>query len=548
MTELKHEDLPPVPKKLDHHGVKAVLDQEDKIEYAYRTRSSSDFMTFVRGLKIDSQFGPQVFERCIAPFQRDCFEDLAPNLHALREGKKPKDRRWWIERTKKASKDADLAIVCLWLVAFPHRPFYAQIGAANKEQASIIKERMANLLHWNPWLNEHVEIVQWEVRSKHRMTGGQPLAHIHIMSSDIAGAHGGTPDLLIINELSHVTKWEFVENLMDNAEGVAQGMVIIATNAGFKGTKAEVWRNNAISSDSWKVHCWAKPAPWHSLEAIRDAKARNPHSRFRRLWWGIWASGKGDALSEEDIERCFTFNEPILLPEPGWLYVGGLDLGVSHDHSGLVSLGINERLQKLKLVQWRAWVPGVNSEVDLMSVEDACYQMHLTYGFQFLFYDPDQAKLMAQRLIRKGVPMKQMTFSSYSNLTAMANSLIQVVEAGKLEMYDDPDYRMRRDLGKFDLVEKSYGFRLEAVSDEFGHADVGTALVITLPFAVDCLAGSAGLRQEDSVAIEEDEELSEKEIEELPAEMREIIDGEEGGSRRTKKKLDPYEGVMEGWF
>ena len=68
-------------------------------------------MLFVRGLKIASQTGPAVFENCMAGFQRDTFIEMAPSLEALRVGEKPKMQRFWIERTKKASKDADLAVV-----------------------------------------------------------------------------------------------------------------------------------------------------------------------------------------------------------------------------------------------------------------------------------------------------------------------------------------------------------------------------------------------------------------------------------------------------
>jgi hypothetical protein len=41
------------------------------------------------------------------------------------------------------------------------------------------------------------------------------------------------------------------------------------------------------------------------------------------------------------------------------------------------------------------------------------------------------------------------------------------------------------DLGRLTIVEKSYGYRLEAVRDEHGHADLATALAIALPIAVE---------------------------------------------------------------
>lgn len=529
-----------IPKEFDYDEIqkvrkeqfsKAALSKQGIIEKAYQLRSAKDFMCFVRGITIAGQHGPRIFEEVMADFQRDFFKELASNLEECAEGKMPGCRRWWVERTKKAGKDSDLALIIIWLIAFPKRPFFMQVGAADKAQASIVKERVVHLLHWNEWLNEHLEVIQWEVRSKKKMIDGSPMAKLEILSSDTSGSHGGTPDVLIINELSHVAdgKLEFIENLMDNADGVAQGLIIIATNAGYKGTKPEVWRNNALSSDNWGLNIWARPAPWHDSETIKEAEKRNTRSRFRRLWKGEWPSGKGDALDEDAVKECFKLKGPILEPVVGWQYIGALDLGISHDHSALVVLGVHEDKQIIQTVLWKAWEPGAikregrKGEVDLMEVEKYCLAAHKRYHLRYMFYDPFQAKLMAQRLFRQFVPMKEMTFASGKNLDRMASCLIQAVEDRKLECYDDVDHRLENDLGKFNIVEKSYGYRLEAVSDETGHADVGTALAIGLPGAFDIMEGIDGLRPEDDL-IAEDVDLSKEELDTMPDDLKGILE------------------------
>ena len=68
-------------------------------------------MCFCRGLTIDGQAGPRLFENVIADFQRFTFEELAPNLEAVAKGVLPDTQRWWIERTKKAGKDSELAVI-----------------------------------------------------------------------------------------------------------------------------------------------------------------------------------------------------------------------------------------------------------------------------------------------------------------------------------------------------------------------------------------------------------------------------------------------------
>lgn len=509
-------------------------------------------MCFVRGVTIESAKGPRVFENCMARFQRVCFEDIASSIQSLRDGDMPETPRWWIERTKKASKDADLALIALWLTAFPRRPFLIQVGAADSDQAGIVKDRISHLLQFNPWLNDHVEMIHSQVKSKKKMNDGKtPLAVMNILAADAAGAHGGTPDLLIINELSHITRWEFAENLMDNVDGVAQGMAIIATNAGFRGTKAEVWRNAALydsvnnANPAWSLHVLSKPAPWHNQAVLQDARRRNTPSRFKRLWQGRWVSGKGDAIDDDHIDRCFCLPGPILEPEDGWIYIGGLDLGVSHDHSGLVVIGVHEREQKIKLAWMKAWSPNTNTgEVDLIDVEDACKQVSRIYKLSILLYDPHQAKLMAQRLVRANIPMREMSFSSGTNITNMTTAFMQVVESGKLLCYDNEDGRLRRDFGKFNIVEKSYGYKLEAVSDEFGHADVGTALVITLPAAMEVLNGFSSFTGEEEICHVQESPLSEEEVDALPAGLKDIYGVEEEVRIEERRSRDPFEDII----
>jgi hypothetical protein len=519
--------LPPHDSHSPRKVMKMDSSQRERLFNTYKKMSEKSFRCFYRGLTIASVLGPRIFENVMAGFQRDVFESMADSLEQLRDGKMPDKRRFWIERTKKASKDADLAVIVIWLIAFARRPFYSQVGAANSEQAAIVKQRISHLLHWNPWLGEHIELVQSVVRSKKKLDNGQPLAKMDIMSSDVAGAHGGTPDLLIVNELSHMKKWEFAENLLDNADGVAQGIVIIATNAGYKGTKAEVWRNNAIKSTMWHVNILAKPAPWHSKEFLKDTQKRNPPSRFRRLWWGVWVTGQGDAVAEEKIDQAFVMDGPLSEPEDGWEYVLGLDLSVSNDHSGLMVLGINYLEQKLKTAWWKAWTPSVKTrEVDLIDVENTVYMVFRLFRASFMFYDPFQAKLLAQRLNRRGVCCKEMSFQVPNNLVKMASSFVQVLDAGKLQCYDDPDGRLRRDFSKFKIVEKSYGHRLEAVSDEYGHADVGTALAICLPYGVDALGGFNSLQADDELMFTGSADVSEDEMKKMPSEFKELFEME----------------------
>lgn len=495
-----------------------------ELQLAYQKRASENFLTYLQGLIIPSGYGPKIFSECIADFQWECFKDLAPSIHAVRDGVMPPKRRFWIERTKKASKDGDIGAAILWLVAFPKKPTYMQIGAGDRDQAAIIKSRIVNIIHYNPWLNDLVEVQTWKIVNK------QGLAVIDIMAADITGAHGGIPDLLVVNELSHVTKFEFAENLLANADGVPQGVVIVATNAGYKGTKAESWRKIALESDFWTTHILHAPAPWIGKEELADSIKREPASRYARLWQGVWSSNKGDALEEDAVNAIFSHNlTPLTKPQEGFTYLGGLDLATKQDHAGCVILEVDYTNQRLRVAQMRRWKPrGRYNEVDLVRVEEEVYGLARAFNCHWFGYDPHQAVLMAQRLTRRGIPMREWGFNP-ANQVKMADALLQAVNERRLVSYRDSEDTLLRDLEKFTILEKNYGYRLEAVADESGHADVGTALVICLPRAMALLNLCGGFSSDDTLIPEEDTPLTESEAQSLPGALKSIYD------------LDPHE-------
>lgn len=523
-----------------------------ELDAAFAVASSKSFMHFVRGLTIPSARGPKMFELVMADFQREFFEDIAPSLHALRDGTMPLNRRFWLERTKKTAKDADVAICLIWLMAFTDRPLLCQVCAANSEQAAIIEDRARAVLYHNRWLYEKVEVIQRMIRSKKNPT----TTKVQIEATGSAGAaQGPTPDVLVLNELVHVERWDVMKAHMNNAAGVPMGIVIVATNAGVKGTPAETWRKNALANrDRWRIHIYTKVAPWVTKEDMEDARRMDPiGAEYARLWEGRWISGTGSAVGEDEIDRCFCIPGPSWKPEVGWRYVAGLDLGISHDHAGLVVLGANEQLNKIRQVAMQGYVPSVPNdkgvlEVDADLVEVDVIRYWQTFGIEWFGYDPAAGgSFMAQRLRRKGVPMREMTFASPTNQTLMAVAFVTTVKDGRLECYEDQEGRMRRDFGKFNIEHKPPSkYKLTAVSDEFGHADVGVAMAICLPKAVAMLEGRVGLGKDDVLVEENDEELSEEEVAEMPDDLKDIyeMDLEDAALRGKRPKISEF---SDGW-
>ncbi len=182
---------------------------------------------------------------------------------------------------------------------------------------------------------------------------------------------------------------------------------------------------------------------------------------------------------------------------------------------------MHQQDRRIRVARLKRWIPPVGGKIDLRQVRETCHDWAKEYTVQWFGYDPSQAVLMAQDLTGLGVPMREVPFSG-NNLDRMATTLKETLEAGILEAYDDEQLSLQKDLGKLDIVEKPYGYRLTATSDEDGHADVATALCIVLPEAVRRLGGLT-LAAERTMLYDVDL-IKQDEYEEIPEELRSIYD------------------------
>jgi hypothetical protein len=526
------------------HKSETIFSSEE-IERAIRSRAPDDFLLFVGSLVLPSAevlFDDAMREyedRGIEPFQRRFFEDVSPSLQAVRINEMPPVRRFWLERTKKGSKDNDIAVCLLWLMAFARRPTFCQVVAGGKDQAGIIKHRAEDLLFFNPWLHEHVKFMQ------NRIVGTNGLGETVIEASDKALSHGETPAVLVLNELVHVAKWDVMETHYNNASGVARGIMIVATNSGYKGTKAEKWRQTAEKKKSrWHIHEWRKEAPWLNEEDLDDARDMNTPSEYERLFRGRWVVGGGDALTEESVEHVFcSYLTPMTGKEEGWEFVAGLDMGRSHDHSGVTVVGANREKKRIRVAFLRDWKPTIENDrgvkqIDVASVKKCIVAVYEQFRPVWFGYDPAEgAWQIAQELKIGGILMREMPFTS-AGLNGMADAFLKAIVV--LESFESEI--LRRDLSKFSMKARPPDrYRIVSLRDEFGHADVGTALLICLPKAVELVGGLE--RRVPTMFFHDESELTDEQVKEarqgdsfLDEMLKECEElDEENAWKRTKK-------------
>lgn len=476
-------------------------------------RYATDPVAFREDLIIPSAHGPSRFGEVIADFQREDFVALDQAFLALKEGRKPDLSRLWIERTKGASKDSDLAVALLWLLAFCPRPLSCQVGAADRDQADEMRKAAKDILRLNSWLEEVIEVQSWSIVNER--TGSV----CEIIPADVAGSHGARPDLLIVNELSHVTRQEFVQNLMDNATKVPHGVVIICTNSGHLGTWQHDWKENARTSERWYYSAFQQPAPWLDPDELEEAKKRNSPNRFARLWFGQWVPAEGDAIQVGFIDRAVDPSwQPLRSCLSGHVFVAGIDLGLKRDNAavcvlaksagwmeeqpvkhdqqplpsaieGALDAGLmddprstvedwdsvwHEGDGKLRLAFTRVWRP-TQGQINLQSVEDCVAELHAQLGLSLALFDVWQAGQMIQRLHAQGIEAEGLHFTG-NVLTEMASEVVTGFQDNRIVLYEDAE--LIKDLKRAQLIERPQGSRLEWSRTSEGHGDLGTAFGI----------------------------------------------------------------------
>jgi hypothetical protein len=449
------------------------------------TRYSGDFPAFAADLHVPLGAAAGRLGDNWAEFQQRDFEVLGSSLMAVARGQVAPIRRFWIERTKGGSKDSDVAVAMLWLLAFAHRTVRIQVGAYDREQASELRYIIRAILGidapLNKLLNEVVEVQQHRIVA-HAGTPGRTESVCEILTTDAFGSHGSRPDIVIANELTHVQSEAFMQTLLDNADKIPHALVIIATNSGEIGSWQEKWRDIARESDRWHVSVLNTPAPWVSEADLAESQKRNPPHRFNRLWKGIWSSGEGDGLNPQDIAACTTLKGPQH-PKDDRIYLAGLDLGINRDHSGFVILAADPRKGMVEVAKVWSWNPAdfEDHKVDLIEVRyviETAYQMYRFVGCKFDFW---QAAYLAQELSAAGVPMSECKMVA-DDLNRITRSLLDAFSNRRIALY--PHAELERDLLRIRVKETLRGFKLDAVRDEAGHADRAMALALALPAAL----------------------------------------------------------------
>ncbi len=465
-------------------------------------RYASDPAAFIAELQIDADGQARRFAEVMDPWQVRDFEALLPGLQRCNgRGDNPDAKmRVFLERPRGHSKTSDIAVACVWALAFAARPVKGFAFAADQDQAGILKEAMQTIIRLNPWLSSVLEIQRNLVVNVAKGHPGKG-SKLEIFASDVASSYGILPDLVVADELCH---WEgdgsLWHSIISSAAKRSNCLLLTISNAGFVDSWQWHVREQArIDPAGWHFSRLDGPvASWLTPARLEEQKRMLPGIAYARLWENQWSSGGGDALTREDIAFAFAEGRPPMDGrDVGWRFVAGCDLGLTRDASAVVVLAVPEGglAGKIRLAAAKRWLPLPGGKVNIAEVEEHILSLDRRFGLEAVAYDVWQAEHLAQRLEAmskhrrrdawlspnnrrlSNLPWLRAVPPTGANLRAQASVVIESFQDRRLQLFDD---NLRRDLEKLRVEEKSYGLRLASPRDGEGHGDLYSAFALAL--------------------------------------------------------------------
>lgn len=446
---------------------------------------------FRRRLLIDTGTGLKLYEDAADDWQERDFAAMDSGWKRALGQNGDGYLRAYLERPRGHSKTTDIAIMACWALFASRRQIRGVVAAGDQEQAGFVRDAAQKLIKDNLWLGQILHSYQYRITN--RYTGSV----LQILASDAATNYGETPDFLVCDELTHWEKPDMWDAMFSSVAKRPLCMLLIISNAGIGEGSSWQWniREMARMDESWYFSRIDGPtASWMSEDQLAEQRRMLPPSSYKRLYLNLWVPGSGDALDPADIQAAITLPGPARYRDYESLHIAGLDLGVNNDHTGFVTVAIRPGSGRIRLVECRSWKPQeFDGKVPLDAVKEAVKASAEKYGTAITYYDPHECELMAQQLRNEGVIMEEMPFIG-KQLTGMASALLQVFTSRRIDLYRDED--LIRDLQRISIVEKPYGYKLEAVRDENGHADRATALAIVMPAALEAAECDVNHREE----------------------------------------------------
>lgn len=416
------------------------------------------------------------FGELLEDWQREDFAALDSMWSRLAGAtNKARYQRAFIERPRGHSKTTDMASQIAWILQNSKRRLNGMAAAADREQASLIRDSVERLAKWNPDLCSDLVFQKNQVLN--RKTGSRMV----VISSDVQSSWGALPDFVICDELCHWEKRELWESLLSSAAKQPHCVLVILTNAGVgRGWQWDL-REAARSGKNWYFSSLVgTQAGWISKDDLEDQKRLLPSGVFARLWLNEWQHSDGAFVTLDEARACRDENlKKQQRGEPGRNYIAAIDFASKHDYT--VGVLVHRKGNVIVVDRMDVVVPSEHCPTEVQWVSDWMQRMVRDFGNVKFIIDEYQLLGTIQQFERT-MDVRRFEFGAGKGNHALAVALRKLILHREVKWYsgcglvsDNDDLEM--ELASVLLRQSVNGrCRIDHLKDGVHHDDRAFAL------------------------------------------------------------------------
>jgi len=414
---------------------------------------------YLKHVVINSSPEPRPFISICQPWQSEVFGPLDRALESVVYGKPYSGpQSFWVTLPRGHDKTSAIGRRVNWVLGFSPRRLKVITSATDEDQGALILEAMDIESRLNPWIRERV-------RQYGRRVNG-PGGSMTVINSDSKSAFGQTPDLIILDELTHWKKRDLWDSLISGRHKRPRCLVFVITNAGIRGSWQEQIFDRAKSDPSWYVYetpPGVHLATWMTQESVDGLRGFLDRSTAKRVLDNIWIDPGEESgfLNRLDVARCEQHGLALGLTfttkgRSNVDYVAGVDYGPKRDRTALC-VGHHGSDGTIRIDELTVLQGSPDDPVQVKTVENWIEDVNVRFHRPLLVIDPYQMEGTIQRQYEYHQNVVRHEARGGKTNYEVASTLRSLVVNGRLVWYPGAG-----DL----LVSKDGHGRIETLSDE----------------------------------------------------------------------------------
>ncbi len=297
-------------------------------------------------------------------------------------------------------------------------------------------------------------------------------ATISAVASDYAGMAGANPTISVFDEL-----WGYVS---ENSRRLWDEMVppptrkitcrLTVTYAGFSGESIlleELYKRGmaqpevapSLHAGDGILLAWHHDpiAPWQTEAWLAEMRRSLRPGQFLRMIENRFVTSESSFVDIVKWDACV---DPVATPvfaDKNLPVFIGVDASVKHDSTAIVAVTPIDQ-QRVRLVTHRVFQPTPAEPLDFeAAIEETLIELCGRFAVRKILFDPYQMQATAQRLQKRGLPIREFPQTS-PNLTITSQNLYELIEGRNLVLY--PDAAMRLSASRAIAIETVRGWRI----------------------------------------------------------------------------------------